>query len=71
MSDVETTTSLANKAGTTAETVRLYTQLGLIECQRLPNGVRLYRSEAVARVKAIFAERMARRGGARTAIAST
>lgn len=59
----ETTGSLSRKAGVLPETIRAYGDMQLIECQRLANGRRMFRSSAVAQVKKILAERLARRGG--------
>jgi DNA-binding transcriptional MerR regulator len=60
-----TSTSLGRVADLTAETVRLYADNGLIECIRLPNGVRLFTDAAAQRAREIKAQRMANRGGAR------
>ncbi len=46
-------------------TVRDYADLGLIECYRLANGVRLFKPSAAADVARIRAERLTRRGGRR------
>lgn len=59
----ETTSSLGREAGVLPETVRLYDKLGLIESVRLANGIRLFKPSAAERVRAIYCERMARRGG--------
>jgi DNA-binding transcriptional MerR regulator len=67
----QTTGSLARLANVLPETVRAYADLELIECLRLENGVRMFKSSAAARVKEIRAERMAHRGGRRVARAST
>jgi DNA-binding transcriptional MerR regulator len=56
---VETTGSLAKKADVTAETVRAYCALGLLEHVRLDNGTRLFRTSAVATVRRIKAKNMA------------
>jgi DNA-binding transcriptional MerR regulator len=63
----ETTGSLARLAGVLPETVRAYGDLGLIECQRTANGVRMFRANAAEQVKKIVKERLARRGGRRPA----
>jgi DNA-binding transcriptional MerR regulator len=49
----ETTSSVARQAGVLAETVRLYGKLGLLECLRLPNGIRLFKPSAADRVRKI------------------
>jgi DNA-binding transcriptional MerR regulator len=59
----ETTGSLARKAGVLPETVRAYGDMALIDCRRLPNGVRMFRPTAVDQVRKILADRLARRGG--------
>jgi DNA-binding transcriptional MerR regulator len=64
----ETTGSLARKAGVLPETIRAYGDLGLIECQRAANGVRMFRANAAKQVKKIVKERLARRGGRRPAV---
>lgn len=64
---IETTSSVARRAGVLAETVRLYGKLGLIDFLTLPNGTKLYQASTADRVKEIYRERMARRGGRRTA----
>jgi hypothetical protein len=60
---VETTGSLARKAGVLPETVRAYCDLGLIDCRRAANGVRMFRADAVREVRRILARRLAHRGG--------
>jgi DNA-binding transcriptional MerR regulator len=59
----ETTGSLARKAGVLPETVRAYGDMGLIECKRVANGMRMFRPSAVTQVRRILAERLANRGG--------
>ena len=59
----ETTGSLARAAGVLPETVRMYGDLGLIECRRLANGMRMFKSGAAEEIKKIRAQRLARRGG--------
>jgi DNA-binding transcriptional MerR regulator len=59
----ETTGSLARKAGVGHDTIRVYEGLGLLECQRLPNGTRMFRRGAEKLVKRILAQRLANRGG--------
>jgi DNA-binding transcriptional MerR regulator len=66
----ETTTTIARSACVLAETVRDYENLGLLECVRLPSGVRLFKPSAAQRVREIFAERMARRGRPRKTVAA-
>lgn len=63
----ETTGSTARKAGVLPETVRTYADLGLLDCLRVANGMRMFRADAADRVREIHAERMARRGGSRKA----
>ena len=58
----ETTGTLARKADTTQDTVRLYSDLGLIESRRLANGVRVFRSDAAIEVRRLLAERRGRGG---------
>ena len=65
----ETTGSVARQAGVLAETVRLYGDLGLLECTRLSNGIRLFKPSAAERVREIYTERMARRGHCGSAVA--
>ena len=57
-----TATEVARGAGTAAETVRLYADLGLIPVRRLGNGVRLFRKNAVDEVRTIRDRRLANRG---------
>jgi len=59
----ETTGSLARKAGVLPETIRLYADQHLIECERLSNGIRMFRPSAALQVQKILAERLGRRGG--------
>lgn len=61
----ETTNTVARMVNPPCDagTVRQYADLGLLECQRLANGVRLFKPSAAARVREIRAERLARRGG--------
>jgi DNA-binding transcriptional MerR regulator len=63
----QTTSTLARLACCEPQLVRDYANLQLIECIRLENGTRLFKSSAAARVREIRAERLARRGGRRTA----
>jgi hypothetical protein len=49
--------------------VRVYADMGLIECLRLANGVRLFKPSTAAQVARIRTERLARRGGRRVAAA--
>jgi hypothetical protein len=64
---VETTGSIARKAEVLPETVRLYADSGLLECRRLANRVRMFKPSAVARVRELYDERMAHKGGRRGA----
>lgn len=59
----ETTNAIAAAVPCDAGTVRDYCDWGLLEHLRLANGVRLLKPSAVARARAIRAERLARRGG--------
>jgi DNA-binding transcriptional MerR regulator len=58
----ETTGSLAREAKADTGTVRSYADQKLIECIRLPNGVRLFKPSAVEQVRVLLAQRLARRG---------
>lgn len=58
----ETTGTLARKARRSPDTIRRLANEGLLEFRRLPGGTRLFRTDAVERVKALVAERMARCG---------
>ena len=62
----ETTGSLARIAGVLPETVRAYGDMGLIDCKRMANGMRMFRPSAAEQVKKILAQRLARRGGNHT-----
>lgn len=63
MSDfTETSTSLAQKAGVSAETVRRYADLGLLEFRVAADGTRLFSAEGAGRVSEIYADRIANRG---------
>jgi DNA-binding transcriptional MerR regulator len=59
---VETTGSLARKAGISPATVRLYVKNGLLDCSRTEDGRRLFKPSAVARARAIFERRMNGKG---------
>jgi hypothetical protein len=50
-----------------AETVRLYADEGWVECLRLPNGTRLFKPSAAAEIRSVLTQRMANRGGDRSA----
>jgi DNA-binding transcriptional MerR regulator len=56
----ETTGSVARAVGCLPQTVRAYSDKGLVEFRRLADGTRVYRPAAVARVREILAEGMAR-----------
>jgi DNA-binding transcriptional MerR regulator len=58
----ETAATVAAKAGCAPDLVRAYTKAGHIPSRQLANGIRLYRSSAVALVRKIKAERLSRRG---------
>lgn len=57
-----TTNAVAGAVPCDAGTVREYCDAGLLEHQRLPNGMRLLKASAVDRVREIRAEHLARRG---------
>jgi hypothetical protein len=59
----QTTNAIAAAVPCDAGTVRDYCDLGLLEHQRLANGVRLLKPSAAQRVREIRAQRLARRGG--------
>jgi hypothetical protein len=59
----ETTNAIAGAVPCDAGTVRDYCNWGLLEYQRLSNGIRLLKPSAVARVRELRTERLARRGG--------
>lgn len=52
-----TTGSVSREAGCLPETVRRYADAGLLDCRRLADGTRVFRSDAAARVRALMAER--------------
>jgi DNA-binding transcriptional MerR regulator len=56
---------LSREAEVTAATVRLYEKLGLIRCKRSSDGRRLFQASAIAEVRAIHAERLAKVRGRR------
>lgn len=58
----ETTNEIAARAGCDPSLVRIYARNGWIESRMLVNGMRLFKSSASERVRAIRAERIARRG---------
>jgi DNA-binding transcriptional MerR regulator len=58
----ETSSGLARAAGITAQTVRLYADLNLIECKVASNGVRLFRAGQADRVREIYQQRVGLRG---------
>ena len=58
----DTTGSLARESGVTVPTVRLYADLKLLDYVTASNGTRLFREGQASKVRAIYAERMARRG---------
>jgi hypothetical protein len=57
-----TVNQVASQAKCDPCTVRCYADAGFIECRRLASGMRLLRPTAVAKVRALRAERMSRRG---------
>jgi hypothetical protein len=61
-----TVRGVAAGADCAEETVRLYADLGLIDCVRIAGGVRLFRLSASSEVRAIKVRRMeAQRAGTR------
>jgi hypothetical protein len=59
----ETVSTIARLSGcASAEIVRLYADLKLIECIRTDSGLRLFRPSAALKVREIYRERLARRG---------
>lgn len=58
----ETASAIARGAGRTADTVRLYATMGLLECRVASNGTRLFRKADVDRVREIYERRIANRG---------
>ena len=58
----ETTTGLARTALVTADTVRLYADMGLLEFRVASNGTRLFPVTAAEAVRRIYATRIANRG---------
>jgi DNA-binding transcriptional MerR regulator len=56
---------LSREAKVTSATVRRYEKLGLIRCKRSSDGRRLFQASAVAEVRAICAERLAKVRGRR------
>jgi hypothetical protein len=61
----ETTSAMGRVAGVLPQTVVIYCDLGLLDHIRLANGVRLLKPSAAGRVREIYAERIARRGGSK------
>jgi len=59
----ETTNAIAAAVPCDAGTVRTYCDLGLLDYQRLANGIRLMKPSAAGLVREIRSERLARRGG--------
>jgi DNA-binding transcriptional MerR regulator len=59
---VDTTTKLAREAEVTPALIRLYASLGLLEHVRASNGTRLFASGQAQKVRAIYLERVARKG---------
>lgn len=60
----QTSSSIARVADCTAALVRKYADEGLIECKRSTDGRRLFPHSAADTVRALKAERLARRGAA-------
>ena len=58
----ETTSKVAAGADCQPNLVRQYSDEGLLESRRLPNGTRLFRADAAERVRKLKAERLALRG---------
>jgi hypothetical protein len=57
----QTGTEVARHSGLTAQTIRAYTRAGLLECQQLSNGTRVYRHSAIAKAKKLREQNRARR----------
>ncbi len=62
-----TTAAIAHAVPCDPGIVRLYADMGWLECRRLSNGVRLLKPSAVEKVRKLRAERLARRGGSHKA----
>jgi DNA-binding transcriptional MerR regulator len=58
----DTTSKLARDSKLTAPTIRVYADKGLLDFVLASNGTRLFREGQAARVRAIYRERIARRG---------
>lgn len=58
----ETSNTIAARVPCDASTVRLYADAGWIECRRLANGIRLFKTSAVDTVRKVRAQRRAHRG---------
>ena len=61
----DTTTDLARLARVNPATIRLYADEGLLDFVVIRDGMRLFRTGQADRVKALRAERIARRGNRR------
>lgn len=58
----ETTNAVAARVPCDPQLVRAYAASGWLECRTLASGMRLFKPSASERVRAIRAERLARRG---------
>jgi DNA-binding transcriptional MerR regulator len=57
-----TTSELARQAGVTQPTIRLYANRGWLDFVIISNGIRLFKPGQAPRVRALYTERMKRRG---------
>jgi DNA-binding transcriptional MerR regulator len=57
----QTGTEVARHSGLTAQTIRAYTRAGLLECQQLSNGTRVYSYSAIAKAKKLREQNRVRR----------
>ncbi len=62
MDYTDTSTKLAREAEVTPACIRLYAALGLLEYIRASNGTRLFAAGQAGKVRAIYAERVSRKG---------
>jgi DNA-binding transcriptional MerR regulator len=61
-----TTGAVARQADTTGPTVTMYAAMGLVPFRNASNGMRLFSTDAPAIVRSVKAERLSRRGKARS-----
>jgi DNA-binding transcriptional MerR regulator len=59
---VLTTREVARESDTAEHRIRKYADLGLLECERTTDGVRIFGSDAPKKARAIKKERLLRRG---------